>query len=88
MAVLDGYRSYISEPQIKTYQKVCSIIACTQQNDPKSCAKRFPPSTAVHQRYRFNELNITTEIPVSLVKIMPNSLAMDLVPVEKFFFNK
>lgn len=63
-----------------TSQDVCSLIACVDMNSKESCGKQIPQNQA-YERYTFKNLVLKTELPVGLMKIMPNSLTTELIPL-------
>lgn len=88
IAFTNSYRKCRCGKNLQANQKVCSVIACTRENDKKSCGRRFSPKLEVHQRYRFTVLNVTIELPKNNFNAMPNSLTEDLLPLETFLFEK
>lgn len=81
-------RIHRGAPNFKTGQQICSIIFCTRRDDPASCGIKFSSSAKVHQRFQFATISLELTVPVSNSKIMPNTLSMDLQPIEKFTFSK
>lgn len=74
ISVFSGLRHYASIDDLGTGQYVCSLIACTEMNDTRSCGKRFAMDD-IHQPYIIERLTLETVVPASQgMKIMPNTL--------------
>lgn len=82
---MHGYRSYESSSNKSSAQQICSIIACTKFNDRKTCGHVHAVSLSrVYKRFRFERLDLRTDLRVSNMKIIPNTLAMNLKPLQNF----
>ncbi|XP_031622311.1 vanin-like protein 1 [Contarinia nasturtii] len=81
ISVFSGHRRYEHVEHLLIGQDVCSLIACADMNDKLSCGVRFPKSQ-VHHRYKFTKLNLQTTFPMTKrMKIMPNTLTQELLPL-------
>ncbi|XP_055307902.1 vanin-like protein 1, partial [Sitodiplosis mosellana] len=78
ISVFSGYRHYNGIKNVVSGQEVCSLIACPEMNMKKSCGTRISPSR-VHNRYNFTKLSLKTVLPVTRMKVMPNTLTTDLL---------
>lgn len=69
-----GIRHYKNIDDLGTGQYVCSLIACTEMNDTRSCGKRFATDD-LQQPYVIERLTLGTVVAASQgMKIMPNTL--------------
>lgn len=84
VAFIDGYRSYPSPSTLRTAQKICGVIACTKSNDWKSCGQRHNSSAEVHKRFRIDRIELSTNLPLSNMTIIPNTVTMNLKSFQKF----
>lgn len=80
IAVFSGHRRYRTIKGLQTGQEVCSLIACTEMDAKNSCGIRLSTQT-VQDRYIFKKLSLETIIPVTYMKVMPNTLTNDLLPL-------
>ncbi|XP_055305810.1 vanin-like protein 1 isoform X2 [Sitodiplosis mosellana] len=81
ISVFSGHRHYKAVKNVLTGQEVCSLIACPEMNMKKSCGTRISPSR-VHNRYNFTKLLLKTVLPVTRMKVMPNTLSADLLSLK------
>lgn len=81
ISVFSGHRHYKTIKNLLTGQEVCSLIACTEMNTKNSCGIRTP-LPKVHNRYNFKTLSLDTVLPVTYMKVMPNTLTGDLLPLK------
>ncbi|XP_055305808.1 vanin-like protein 1 [Sitodiplosis mosellana] len=81
ISVFSGHRYHNPIKNLLTGQEMCSLIACTEMNTKSSCGIRTSPSQ-VHNRYNFIKLLLKTVLPVTRMKVMPNTLTADLLPLK------
>lgn len=84
IAFLDGFRSYGTDPLPRTAHKICGVIACTKLNDRKSCGERHKSSAKIYNRLRFGRIDLSADLAMSNMKIIPNTVAMNLHSIQTF----
>lgn len=81
MTAFSGHRKHEGIDDLLTAQNICGLVTCTEMNSKDSCGTRLPMSQAQH-RYNFKKLEIVTILPITNMKIMPDTLTQELLPLE------
>lgn len=89
IAVTDDYHRFDRPKYLLAKQSYCSLIACTEMYDKKSCGKRF--AVDVQERFKFDRLELSAVFQMGRrSKVFPSTLTNDLYPlnVGAFGFKK
>lgn len=89
IAVFDDFHRFDRPKYVLSKQSYCSLIACTEMDDKKSCGKRF--AVNVQERFKFDRLELSAVFQMGRrSKVFPSTLTNDLYPlnVGAFGFKK
>ncbi|XP_055305835.1 vanin-like protein 1 [Sitodiplosis mosellana] len=86
ISVFSGHRHYKYIKNVVTGEEVCSLIACPEMNMKNLCGTRISPSK-VHNRYDFTKMSLKTVLPVTRMKVMPNTLSANLLSLNSNEFD-
>lgn len=81
MTAYDGIRSFRTLPTLLTGHQVCSLVACTNTTEKRSCGRRFSADENVRNRINIERLELTAEMPLRNQMIMANTVTTDILPL-------
>ncbi|XP_031634766.1 vanin-like protein 1 isoform X2 [Contarinia nasturtii] len=85
ITVFSGRRKHGTIENLLTGQDICGLVACTDRNSKHSCGIRLP-TAQVQNRYHFKKLHLRTVLSITHMKIMPNTLTQQLLPLKPMEF--